>query len=102
MYISGIYWTESSPVTSHLVNGYICSAISAFCENLTSHSFAVPDYQSKKTQIHNFIYNDSCNTTVRMLVHLFRSADTVRIYRLEMDLCPNLGMLNFLLFFILI
>ena len=48
MYISGFYWTESSPVTSHLVNGYICRAISAFCENLTSHSFAVPDYQSKK------------------------------------------------------
>ena len=56
MYISGFYWTESSPVTSHLVNGYICRAISAFCENLTSHSFAVPDYQSKNPKFTTFAH----------------------------------------------
>ena len=45
-----------NPVTSHLVNGYICRAISAFCENLTSHSFAVPDYQSKNPKFTTFAH----------------------------------------------
>ena len=104
MYILGFYWKESSPVTSQLINGYVCRALSSFCENLTSHSFAVPDYQSRKTKIHNFTYHTSRRTVVlvRLLVHLFRSADTVRVFKLEMDLCPHptLGMLNFLLFFL--
>ena len=102
MYISGFYWKESSPVevTSQLVNGYISRAISEFCEMLSSNSFSVPDFQSRKTQIHQFTYHTSRYTTVRLLVHLFRSADTVRCFKLELDLCsdPTPGMLNLFFF----
>ena len=93
IYILGFYWRRSGDVTSRLVNGYLLRAISAFCETLAPHSFAVPIYQSKQTQIHNFLFDLPCGTTCRLLCHLFRGSDSSRLFRLEIDLCPNIGMI---------
>ena len=102
MYISGFFWKSSSTeeVTARLVNGYIIRAISQFCDMLSYTSFIAPSFQSRKTQIDSFTYSTSRNTTCRLLVHLFRSADTVRCFKLELDLCPEPtpGMLNLFFF----
>ena len=102
MYISGFYWKSSSTeeVTARLVNGFIIQALNQFCDMLSHTSFIAPSFQSRKTQIHSFTFSTSQNTTCRMLVHLFRSADIVRCFKFELDLCPEPtpGMLNLFFF----
>ena len=102
MYISGFFWKSSSTeeVTARLVNGFIIQALNQFCDMLSYTSFIAPSFQSRKTQIHSFTFSTSQNTTCRMLVHLFRSADIVRCFKFELDLCPEPtpGMLNLFFF----